>query len=60
MSTYVVFEGDGLETNFVFPFPYLSPTHVKVYVNGLMKIQKLDYELRDIMLQEQAELFGVN
>lgn len=38
MTTYksrVFYNGDGASTNFAVPFPYLSNTHVKVFLNGV-------------------------
>lgn len=35
MASYVFYPGDGAQTDFSVPFPYLSKDHVKVYSNGV-------------------------
>lgn len=34
--SYVRYEGDGDQTNFGFTFPYISQSHIKVRVNGVL------------------------
>ncbi len=34
--SYVQYTGNGSTTNYVFSFPYLEPTHIKVRVNGVI------------------------
>lgn len=36
--SYALYTGNGSTTDFVFNFPYLSQTHVKVYVNGVLQV----------------------
>jgi hypothetical protein len=35
MASYVIYPGDGVQTDFSVPFPYLSKDHVKVYSGGV-------------------------
>jgi hypothetical protein len=35
MATYVTYTGDGSETDYVFPFDYLSASHVKATLDGV-------------------------
>jgi hypothetical protein len=35
MASYVIYPGDGTQTDFAVPFPYLSKDHVKVYSGGV-------------------------
>lgn len=35
MASYVIYPGDGAQTDFAVPFPYLSQDHVKVYSGGV-------------------------
>lgn len=35
MASYVIYPGDGAQTDFAVPFPYLSTDHVKVYSGGV-------------------------
>ncbi|MCP3400403.1 phage tail fiber protein [Bradyrhizobium sp. CCGB20] len=35
MASYVIYPGDGAQTDFAVPFPYLSTDHVKVYASGV-------------------------
>lgn len=35
MASYVIYPGDGTQTDFAVPFPYLSKDHVKVYASGV-------------------------
>lgn len=35
MSTYIILEGDGVQTSFGLPFTYLNPNHVKAFVNDV-------------------------
>jgi hypothetical protein len=37
MASYVFYPGDGVQTDFAVPFPYLSKSHVKVYAAGVAK-----------------------
>lgn len=41
-QTYI---GDGYQKSFAFSFPYLSPLHVKVFVNGTLQLIPLSYRL---------------
>lgn len=34
MASYVIYPGDGEQTDFAVPFPYISKDHVKVYASG--------------------------
>lgn len=43
--TKSLYEADGATTDFTFAFPYLSPTHIRVTVNGTVTTRGLDYEL---------------
>lgn len=45
MYTVVQYEGDGVQTDFTFSFPYLSTSHVKVFLNGLLQLKSLNYNL---------------
>lgn len=45
VSTYTIYEGDGQQRSFSFSFPYLSPSHVKVFINGGLVLETLDYSL---------------
>ena len=35
MASYVIYPGDGTQTDFAVPFPYLSTDHVKVFTKGV-------------------------
>ncbi|NDE18025.1 hypothetical protein EBZ80_24200, partial [bacterium] len=35
--TSVSYTGNGSSTDYTFPFPYLSKTHIKVYLNGVVQ-----------------------
>jgi hypothetical protein len=41
MPTSVYHDGDGSTTDFVYPFPTLHPTHVKVQVDGVVTSRQL-------------------
>ena len=44
-NTSVTYEGDGLQTVFSVPFPYRSPLHVKVLLNGIPAFNPAVYTL---------------
>ncbi|GAH01809.1 unnamed protein product, partial [marine sediment metagenome] len=41
--SYVNYTGNGELTNFSIPFPYLAKTHVKVFVQGILKTHNVHY-----------------
>ena len=45
MSTVNAYVGDGLQKNFTFSFPYLSPSHVRVFVNNAMQLNPMHYTM---------------
>ena len=42
-SSKVVYEGDSVTTDFNVPMPYISTTHVSVYVNEILQLQGMNY-----------------
>lgn len=44
MNSRVLYLGDGQAVRFAIPFPYLSPTHVHVYVNKIEQLNPLEWE----------------
>lgn len=43
MTSRVLYLGDGQAVRFAIPFPYLSPTHVHVYVNKIEQLNPLEW-----------------
>jgi hypothetical protein len=43
LYSYANYLGDGVTTQFSIPFPFLSKSHVKVYVDGSEKLLNSDY-----------------
>ena len=44
MTSRVLYLGDGQAARFAIPFPYLSPTHVHVFVNKIEQVNPLEWE----------------
>lgn len=44
MTSRVLYLGDGQAARFAIPFPYLSPTHVHVYVNKIEQLNPLEWK----------------
>lgn len=42
-DTSVTYEGDGSTVTYSVPFPYINKTHVKVYVNSILRLNPSDY-----------------
>ena len=45
MSTRLTYTGDGYQTSFAISFPYLSSTHVRVYVNEVLQLNPMNYTI---------------
>jgi len=45
MSTRLTYTGDGYQTSFAISFPYLSTSHVRVYVNEILQLNPMHYTI---------------
>lgn len=43
--SFVNFTGDGATTQYTFQFPFLNRSHVKVYVDSVLKVLSTDYTI---------------
>jgi hypothetical protein len=42
-NSYITYTGNGATTNYTVTFPYIAQSHVKVYVDGVLKTLTTDY-----------------